>query len=158
MAVRLPAEEHADCRCARTVSGRAEIAGNALDDPSRRAAQSWITLVSSLRECGRGRFAKNGAGATRHLFIGGIFAAEFEQVVGVVVLGEKPEQHSARMGNGGRISIPTILEQASDGVDRSDALEVFCAGRGNGEHPVSPCPICALHHGQRQCRSMRKWQ
>ena len=110
---------------------RAQIRRDALDDAPRGAAKSRIAFVAGLRERGRGRLAKNGARAARHVFVGRVFPAELEQKIGIVVFGEKSEQHAARVGKWRRVFVPPVLEQASNGVDRSDAFEVLGAGGRN---------------------------
>ena len=135
---------------------RTEISTDAFDDAASGAAEARISFVPGLRER-RGRcLSKNRARATREIAVLVAFAAELEEVIGVVILGEKAEQHSSRVGKGRRVLIPAILEETAHGADRTDALEAFGARRRNRKHRMVPRPIPLLLHRQRQCGAVRK--
>src|SRR4051812_22534855 len=105
---------------------RAEVLAHSLDNAARGASKAWISLVPRLSQCGRGRLAKQHPCTMRRLHVVAL-TGEFEQVVGIIVLSQKTEQHATRASQRRRIAIPTALEQPTDGVDRTDSFEVFGA-------------------------------
>src|SRR5438552_3454132 len=110
--------------------------------------------MPGLRECRTGGFAQNGATTPDEIFVL-VLVAELVQVLGIAVFGEETKQHAARVNERRRILVPSVLEQATHGVDRSNALEAVGPRRGQRQHRVIPRSVHALLEGQQHRGSVR---
>src|SRR5215471_12100748 len=96
---------------------RSQIGRHSLDDAACRSAKARISLVSGLGErCGRG-LSQDGASTAGRVFIAALGHGELEEEIWIVVFREKSKEHSARVHQRRRITIPPVLEQAPYGAD-----------------------------------------
>src|SRR5919198_1663257 len=89
--------------------GRAEVRADTFDDPARRATQSWISLVASVRKSGGRGLAENCSAASRQILVGrSSRGAELEEPFGVVVLGQQSEEYAPPQHERWRILVPSV--------------------------------------------------